>query len=115
LYPEGPATGHLDTRFLGFPPSSNKCWVGSQVQSCYSVVLMQSSRFSNIVFKHPVALIYHLFHVIYFRLQCNLLSHFLLTTCFGRTRPSSGVSNSLKLLPCMVCPTSRITCECDVS
>jgi hypothetical protein len=25
LYPEGPATGHLDTRFLGFPPSSNKC------------------------------------------------------------------------------------------
>jgi hypothetical protein len=23
--PEGPATSHLDTGFLGFPPSSNKC------------------------------------------------------------------------------------------
>jgi hypothetical protein len=29
--------------------------------------------FPNIVFKHPVALIYHLFHI-YFRLKCNLLS-----------------------------------------
>jgi hypothetical protein len=27
----------------------------------------------NIVFKHAVALIYHLFHIIYFNLQCNLL------------------------------------------
>jgi hypothetical protein len=70
---------------------------------------------SNIVFKHPVALLYHLFHTIYFRLQCNLLfSPFLLTTCFGRTRPSSGVPNSPKLLHSMVCPTSHITCECDL-
>jgi hypothetical protein len=29
--------------------------------------------FPNIVFKYPVALIYHLFHTMYFRLQCNLL------------------------------------------
>jgi hypothetical protein len=52
----------------------------------------------NIVFKHPVALIYYLFHTIYFfRLQCNLiLVHLLLTTCFGRMRPSSGVYNFAK-------------------
>ena len=24
-YPEGPATGHLDTGFLGFPVSTNEC------------------------------------------------------------------------------------------
>jgi hypothetical protein len=24
-YPEGPATGHLDTGFLGFPVSTRKC------------------------------------------------------------------------------------------
>jgi hypothetical protein len=31
---------------------------------------------SNIIFKHPVVVIYHLFHT-YFRLKCNLLySHF---------------------------------------
>jgi hypothetical protein len=29
--------------------------------------------FSDIVLKHPVTLIYHLFHI-YFRLKCNLLS-----------------------------------------
>jgi hypothetical protein len=52
-----------------------------------------------ITFKHPVALIYHLFHTIYFCLQCNLLlSPFPLTTCFGHTWSSSGVSNSLKLV-----------------
>jgi hypothetical protein len=41
----------------------------------------------------------------------------LLTTCFGCTLPSSGVSNSLRLLHCtgMECPTSHITCECDIS
>jgi hypothetical protein len=39
---------------------------------------------------------FHLFHTIYFQLQCNLLlSLFLFTICFGCTRPSSGVSNSL--------------------
>jgi hypothetical protein len=36
----------------------------------------------NIVFRHLVALIYHLFHTIYFRLQCNLLlPPFFLTKC----------------------------------
>jgi hypothetical protein len=25
IYPEGPATGHLDTGFLGFPLSLSKC------------------------------------------------------------------------------------------
>jgi hypothetical protein len=25
MHPEGPATGHLDTGFLGFPLSSSKC------------------------------------------------------------------------------------------
>jgi hypothetical protein len=61
----------------------------------------KSDSYSHeIIFKHPVALMYHLFHtIIYFRLQCNLLlSPFLLTTCFSRTGPSSDASNSLKLL-----------------
>jgi hypothetical protein len=40
--------------------------------------------------------IWNVIHTIYFSLQCNLLlSPFLLTTCFDRSRPSSGVSNSL--------------------
>jgi hypothetical protein len=30
-YPEGPATGHLDTGFFGFPVSTSECWAGSQV------------------------------------------------------------------------------------
>ena len=29
-YSEGPATGHLDTSFLGFPVSISKSWDGSQ-------------------------------------------------------------------------------------
>jgi hypothetical protein len=33
----------------------------------------QCLPFPNIVFKHPVAFIYHLFHI-YFRLRCSLLS-----------------------------------------
>jgi hypothetical protein len=73
LYPEGPAPEHLDTGFLGFPLSPSKCLDRCQVRSCYFVLLMQPSRFNNIVFKHPVAFIYHLFHTIYFHLQCNLL------------------------------------------
>jgi hypothetical protein len=31
---EDPATGHLDTGFLGIPPSLSKCWDGFQVPSC---------------------------------------------------------------------------------
>ena len=30
-YPEGPATGHLDTGFLGFPVSTSECSDGSPV------------------------------------------------------------------------------------
>ena len=30
-YPEGPATGHLDTDFLVFPVSTSECSDGSQV------------------------------------------------------------------------------------
>jgi len=30
-YPEGPATGHLDTDFLGFPLSTSECSDGSPV------------------------------------------------------------------------------------
>jgi hypothetical protein len=43
MHPEGPATGHLDTGFLGFPLSLIKCWDGSQIPSCYCMLLMQPS------------------------------------------------------------------------
>jgi hypothetical protein len=43
MQPEGPATGYLDTGFLGFPLSSSKCWDGSQIPSCYCMLLMQPS------------------------------------------------------------------------
>jgi hypothetical protein len=43
MHPEGPATGHLDTGFLGFPLSLSKRWDGSQVPSCYCMFLMQPS------------------------------------------------------------------------
>jgi hypothetical protein len=43
MHPEGPATGHLDTGFLGFPLSLSKCRVGSQIPSCYCMLLMQPS------------------------------------------------------------------------
>jgi hypothetical protein len=52
---------------------------------------------SNIVFKHPVALIYHLFHI-YFHLKCNLLSSHPSSTCFGCIRPSSGVFCHAKIV-----------------
>jgi hypothetical protein len=35
MHPEGPATGHLNTGFLGFPLSVSKCWDASQVPGCY--------------------------------------------------------------------------------
>jgi hypothetical protein len=53
VYPEGPATGHLDTGFLGFPLSLSKCWDGSQISSCYCVLLMQPSRLNIIKIKLP--------------------------------------------------------------
>jgi hypothetical protein len=43
MHPEGPAIGHLDTGFIGFPLSSSKCWDGSQIPSCYCMLLMQPS------------------------------------------------------------------------
>jgi hypothetical protein len=43
MHPEGPATGHLVTGFLGFPLSLSKCWDGSQIPSCYCMLLMQPS------------------------------------------------------------------------
>jgi hypothetical protein len=53
MHPEGPATGHLDTGFLGFPLSLSKCWDGTQVPSCYCVLLMQPSRLKFIKIKLP--------------------------------------------------------------
>jgi hypothetical protein len=39
-YPEGPATGHLDTRFLVFPVSKSECSDGSQ----HSKLLLHASN-----------------------------------------------------------------------
>lgn len=44
----GPATGHLDIDFLGFPLSLNKPWDDSQISSYYCILLMQPSRFKSI-------------------------------------------------------------------
>jgi hypothetical protein len=41
MHPEGPATGHLHTGFLGFPLSLNKYGDGSQVPGCLYMLLMQ--------------------------------------------------------------------------
>jgi hypothetical protein len=70
--------------------------------------------FPNIVFKHPVALIFH----IYFRLKCNLLcsnqsSTLLGSPVYGHNQVSSIPSSLLKLLHCM--SKSRIACERDIS
>jgi hypothetical protein len=70
--------------------------------------------FPNIVLKHPVALIYHLFHI-YFRLMCILLSSHPSSTLhvsaiYGHHQVSSIL---LKLLHCM--SKFCIACECDIS
>jgi hypothetical protein len=44
---EGPATGHLDKGFLGFPLPLSQCWV----PSCYCMHLMQPSRLKFIKVK----------------------------------------------------------------
>jgi hypothetical protein len=44
VYSVSPATGHLATGFLAFPLFLSKFWNGSQVQSCYCMLLMQPSR-----------------------------------------------------------------------
>jgi hypothetical protein len=43
MHPEGPATGHLDIGFLGFPLSLSKCLDGSKIPSYYCMLLMQPS------------------------------------------------------------------------
>jgi hypothetical protein len=48
MHPEGPATGHLDTGFLGFQPSAGKCWDGSQIPCCYCMLFTQPPRFKLI-------------------------------------------------------------------
>jgi hypothetical protein len=70
--------------------------------------------FPTTVFKHFVALIYHLLHI-YFRLKCNLVSSHPSSTSYvsvvhGHHQVSSIL---LKLLNCM--SKSRIACERDVS
>jgi hypothetical protein len=70
--------------------------------------------FSNIVFKHPIAWIYHLFHV-YFRLKRNLLSshpsctpHVSVVYCHRQVSPVL-----LKLFHCK--SKFRIACERVIS
>jgi hypothetical protein len=61
--------------------------------------------FPDIVFRHPVAIIYHLFHI-HFRLKYNLLVN-LPYYMIGLS------STLLKLLHCM--SKFRIACERDIS
>jgi hypothetical protein len=68
----------------------------------------------NIVFKHLVALMYHVFHI-YFCLKCNLLSSHPSSTLhvsavYGHHQVSSIL---LKLLQCT--SNFRIACERDIS
>jgi hypothetical protein len=56
--------------------------------------------FGNIVFKHSVALMYlfvYIYEVFPSQMQLITLSHFSATTCFGRTRPSSGARLSCNI------------------
>jgi hypothetical protein len=69
--------------------------------------------FSNVVFKHPVKLIYHVFHI-YLRLKCNLLYSHPSSTLHGSDVYGHQVSSVLlKLLECML--KFRIACERDIS
>ena len=47
MYPQVPATSHLDTGFVGFSQSSSKCRGGSQSESCFSMLLHASPCFSR--------------------------------------------------------------------
>jgi hypothetical protein len=72
--------------------------------------------FPKIVFKHPVALIDHLFHI-YFRLKRNLVSCHPSSTLhvsavYGHHQASSIL---LKSLHCTRMSKFRIVCERDVS
>jgi hypothetical protein len=69
--------------------------------------------FPNIVFKHSVALIYHLFHI-QFGLKYNLLySHLSFTLHVSAVFGDYQVSILLKLLHCM--SKFLIACERDIS
>jgi hypothetical protein len=72
------------------------------------------SSFPTIVFKHPVALIYHLFHIC-FRVKCNVLaSHPSSTLHVSAVYSHHQVSSILlKLLHCT--RKFRIAHERDVS
>jgi hypothetical protein len=70
--------------------------------------------FPNIVFKHSVALIYHLFHI-YFPPKCNSLSShpssiLHVSAVYGHCQVAFTL---LKLLHCM--SKFRIACERDIS
>jgi hypothetical protein len=69
--------------------------------------------FPNIVFKHSVALIYHLFHI-YFRLKCNLLSSHPSSTLhvsavYGHHEVSSSL---LKVVALYVKISYRVSTRC---
>jgi hypothetical protein len=69
--------------------------------------------FPNFVFKNPLVLVYHLFHI-YLRLKCNLLySHPSFTLHVSAVDDRHQVSSILlKLLQCM--SKFCIACERDV-
>jgi hypothetical protein len=67
----------------------------------------------NIVFKHPVALINHLYHI-YFRIKSNLSSSHPSSTLHGSAvYSSSGASILLKLLHCI--SKFHLTCDSNIS
>jgi hypothetical protein len=74
---------------------------------------MHSMFFLLILYlKHPVALIYHLFHV-YFHLKCNLLSSHASSTHVLAVYGNQVSSTLQKLLHCM--SKFHIACESDIS
>jgi hypothetical protein len=48
MHPEGPATGHLDTGFLGFPLSLSKCWDKIIRNSNFRFLLETTPYYRNI-------------------------------------------------------------------
>jgi hypothetical protein len=68
----------------------------------------------NILFKYPVALIHHLFHI-YFRLKCNLLSSHPSSTLHGSAVYSHHQVSSILLKLLHYMSKFRITYEGDVS
>jgi hypothetical protein len=71
--------------------------------------------FPNIVFKHPVALIYHLFHI-NFRLKYKVLNSHPSSTLHGSAAIYSHHPVSSILLKFSRCMSNfRIACERDIS